>query len=118
MRLVERPAWGAARGHRELVIEVDRQFTFPKGAWLQWSSRIAIGGRARQPDPASWSTRDWEGAGPLGLGSLGSWGHFGAPCAEAIIEVWERDPDRPGKDLWRHQWSLGPTRLGLLPRPR
>ncbi len=118
MRLVERPAWDAVRGHRELVIRVDRQFAFPKGTWVRWSSSIEIGGRPRRLDPASWSTRDWEGAGPLDVGGLGSWGHFGAPSAEAVIEAWEPDPDRPGKDLWRHRWSVGPTRLGFLPRPR
>jgi len=118
MRLVERPAWDAARGQRELMLQVDRRFSFPKGTWLRWNYAIAIGGRALRLDPASWNTRDWEGTGPLALGSLGSGGHFGAPSAEAVIEVWEPDPKRPGKDRWRLRWSVAPTKLRLLARPR
>src|SRR5262249_33097401 len=63
MRIVERAAWDAVRGHRELQVQAERRFPFPKGTWLQWSCTLDIGDRPLQLDTNCWSTRDWEGAG-------------------------------------------------------
>lgn len=113
-RIVERDGGDAVRGRRELVLRAERRFPFPPGTWLEWSYDIAIGARPLRVDPAGGNSRDWEGDGPLDVGSLGSGGHLGTPSARALIEVREIVA---GKVAWRHTWEVGPTRLSPLPPP-
>jgi len=114
-RIVERDGGDAVRGHRELVLRAERRFPFPPETWLEWSYDIAVGGRPLRVDPAGGNSCDWEGAGPLDIGSFGGSGHPGTPAAQALIEVREVVA---GKVAWRHTWEVGPTRLSPLPPGR
>lgn len=111
-RLAERAGCDATGGQRELVLRAERSFSFPKGTWFEWSYAVAIGPRQLRLDTTSGNSRDWEGAGPLDIGTFGCWGQFGAPTARALLEV--REVKR-GQVVWRQSFEVGPTTLSLMP---
>lgn len=98
----------ATQGRRELEIQAERRFPFPKGTQLEWGYDIAIGLRPLQINSTFGNSRDWEGAGTFSLGSFGGSGYFGTPSAQAVISIREKVD---GQVLWQYSWKVGPTRL-------
>ena len=112
VELVELPSRSPTiAGWRELHLAIRRNFPFPKAAWVQPRSDIAIGRKPRLS--GSWGSLCLADDHKF-LGSLS--GSFkGAPDARALLEVREVDHAHGGKVLWTARWSLGPLKLRRVP---
>ena len=96
---------------RDVRITIRRNFPFPKAAWVDPRSDIAVGRAPRLTD--TWGSLCLADD-HKSLGSLGA-RYTGAPNARALLEVREVDHANGRKVLWTARWSLGPLKLRRVP---
>jgi len=106
-KLIELP--GFRGGRHELQIATERDFPFPKNAWVSYRGvwrvgRGTFGG-------GGWSSRSLRSDDTaLYLGSYGGGAH-GGTAAEVVLELCEHNHAHGGEVVWSHRWSLGPIQL-------
>jgi hypothetical protein len=112
VNLVETPNSPEASGYRHLLIVAQRNFPFPRDAWVEPNCEIAVD-RELPPLGDSWGAFSLEGEGEKTLGSWSGGSRAGTPQARALMVLREVDYYAIGgkTELWRIQWRLGPQKL-------
>ena len=104
---------------RELRIVGERNFPFPANTWVDCRAAIALGGKGPILPGTPPSTINFQGSGPIVLGTLGGGSHPGSPVARAAVSVAEIDRQTKDKHVvWESRWDLGPITMRAAPKPK